>query len=252
MATFFFVTDRESQPLVVAYLDDEWRFWEWAPPTRHFHLADWLVDDYFSATPSLTYDEVVPDVAREWIDKGVGKSQPRFAQRFQRDVKAGRFLATDDLFAGNRVPDETARERADRKAREARARPGWIEYRTYPPSDRANAYAAANQIRSGRVKALSPDEFEAKSHRAQDGRYVVFVRQRADAKGDLTESLTAREREVLGLVAVGMRLREVAETLAITESTARKYILNVVSKLDVIGREGTLEPAAGRGRARGG
>lgn len=50
------------------------------------------------------------------------------------------------------------------------------------------------------------------------------------------EGLTGREREVLGLIARGLRNGEVAETLAISENTVASYIKNIYRKLGISSR----------------
>ncbi len=45
--------------------------------------------------------------------------------------------------------------------------------------------------------------------------------------------LTAREREIVRLVAVGLRNAEVATRLAITEGTVKKHLNNIFQKLDL-------------------
>src|SRR4051812_13053019 len=45
------------------------------------------------------------------------------------------------------------------------------------------------------------------------------------------ELLTAREREVAGLIALGLSNRAIAETLGIAEGTARRHITNILGKL---------------------
>jgi DNA-binding CsgD family transcriptional regulator len=48
--------------------------------------------------------------------------------------------------------------------------------------------------------------------------------------------LTAREREVLSLIAVGRTNRQIAETLFITEKTAGAHVSNILGKLGAGGR----------------
>jgi DNA-binding CsgD family transcriptional regulator len=55
----------------------------------------------------------------------------------------------------------------------------------------------------------------------------------ADQQSSLTESLTKRELEVLGLVAEGLTNREIAQQLIITPGTAKVHISNIYSKLGV-------------------
>jgi DNA-binding NarL/FixJ family response regulator len=45
--------------------------------------------------------------------------------------------------------------------------------------------------------------------------------------------LTARETDVLRLLAAGMRDREIADALFISHGTARKHVNNVLAKLDL-------------------
>lgn len=62
--------------------------------------------------------------------------------------------------------------------------------------------------------------------------------------------LTAREREVLGLVARGMGNREIGVELAITEGTVKVHINNILSKLNVGSRTEAATLALRRGIVR--
>lgn len=59
---------------------------------------------------------------------------------------------------------------------------------------------------------------------------------RSGRPGDGVESLTAREREVLGSVARGLSNRAIADALGITERTARTHVSNIVAKLGLSSR----------------
>ena len=60
----------------------------------------------------------------------------------------------------------------------------------------------------------------------------------------LIQPLTARELEVLRLIAGGMRNQEIAEHLVLSVSTVKRHIANVYGKLDVGHRTEALARAA--------
>ena len=49
-------------------------------------------------------------------------------------------------------------------------------------------------------------------------------------------ALSAREREVLALVAAGKTNREIAEKLVVAEATAARHVHNILNKLDLANR----------------
>ena len=61
--------------------------------------------------------------------------------------------------------------------------------------------------------------------------------------------LSAREREILGLVAEGLRNREIAERLVVSEATVKTHVRHVLEKLRLRNR---AEAAAYAARGRGG
>jgi len=52
----------------------------------------------------------------------------------------------------------------------------------------------------------------------------------------LVEPLTAREREILALIAQGMNNREIAEALSVTVSTVKTHIEHILAKLQATDR----------------
>ena len=63
-------------------------------------------------------------------------------------------------------------------------------------------------------------------------------------------SLTAREIQILQLVAEGMRNKELAEALSISQQTAQGHIKNILAKLKVNDRTGAVTVALRRGIIR--
>jgi DNA-binding NarL/FixJ family response regulator len=64
-------------------------------------------------------------------------------------------------------------------------------------------------------------------------RKVVASFSKMESQNKITESLTAREREVLELLAKGQMNKEVAAQLEISNGTIRKHIQNIYEKLHV-------------------
>jgi len=58
-------------------------------------------------------------------------------------------------------------------------------------------------------------------------------RRSAEREGGLIEALTAREHEVLALVADGLPNRDVAQALAISEHTVKFHLASIFGKLGV-------------------
>ncbi|HEY3993895.1 MAG TPA: LuxR C-terminal-related transcriptional regulator [Ktedonobacteraceae bacterium] len=67
------------------------------------------------------------------------------------------------------------------------------------------------------------------------------------AGGTLQESLTAREREVLQLLARGLRNKEIASRLFVSERTVNFHLANIYAKLHVSGRTEALSKALAQG-----
>jgi DNA-binding CsgD family transcriptional regulator len=68
-------------------------------------------------------------------------------------------------------------------------------------------------------------------------------------RGERRPSLTAREREVLGLVRVGLTNEEIAERLGISSDTAKFHVSQILAKLGVATREEAAILATPTGRA---
>jgi DNA-binding NarL/FixJ family response regulator len=82
----------------------------------------------------------------------------------------------------------------------------------------------------------------------------IVVRLLADsvrAPRRLGEDLTPREREVLGLVAEGASNRQIAETLVVSERTARTHVSAILGKLGLVSRTQAALWAVREGSAPG-
>ena len=64
-------------------------------------------------------------------------------------------------------------------------------------------------------------------------RKVVASFSKMESQNKLTETLTAREKEILDLLAKGQMNKEVAYQLEISNGTVRKHIQNIYEKLHV-------------------
>jgi len=67
-------------------------------------------------------------------------------------------------------------------------------------------------------------------------RAVEHRRPRPQASGERTPPLTPRETEIVRLVAQGLRNKELAQRLSITEGTVKIHLHNIYDKLGVDGR----------------
>ena len=100
---------------------------------------------------------------------------------------------------------------------------------------RATPFARPGRLRDGSVQRPLLDEVEALAARAR-----IDVGPESDALTPAREAppagLTARELEVLRLVAVGRTNRQIAAELFITETSAGLHVSNILSKLGVANR----------------
>lgn len=71
------------------------------------------------------------------------------------------------------------------------------------------------------------------------------------AERDQPIALSAREREVLELVAKGLSNREIGETLGISEGTVKTHVVRILAKLEVSDRTEAATLALRRGLIRG-
>lgn len=69
----------------------------------------------------------------------------------------------------------------------------------------------------------------------------------APTRTELPDGLTAREAQVLGLIAAGCTNREIAQRLVVSEATVKTHINHVFSKIDARDRAAAINYAARHG-----
>ena len=79
------------------------------------------------------------------------------------------------------------------------------------------------------------------------GKYVTADAQKLLEENGTQRSLTAREREVLTLIAAGLTNKAIAERLSISEKTAEKHRTSLMAKLNVRSMAGFAGSCGGKG-----
>ena len=98
-----------------------------------------------------------------------------------------------------------------------------------------------------RVAALLADVPGLQLAAAGEAADLLLVAPGAEAAGDGDAGLTAREVEVLALLAEGASNKAIARRLGISVHTAKFHVGQVLDKLDATGRAGAVAHAARRG-----
>jgi LuxR family maltose regulon positive regulatory protein len=145
------------------------------------------------------------------------------------DVRIGCFFvrAICGLLEGENGSDRGALEVALEAARDTEVYDGFVlAYRAYPPLLRALAELNSPAASACKSRILAVDRRLAE-------RAGIVPRSLRDISAG---PLTSREHEVLDLVQRGLANREIAATLWIAESTAKKHVHNVFKKLGVRSR----------------
>lgn len=105
---------------------------------------------------------------------------------------------------------------------------GYLVYGQFTPEDLVKAVRA---VASGGTITIPPVASALLDHIRN---HITGVHDIAELEG--MEPLTAREKEILGLIAIGKGNREIAKALNIEEKTVKNHINNIYSKLQIKSR----------------
>jgi DNA-binding NarL/FixJ family response regulator len=108
------------------------------------------------------------------------------------------------------------------------------------------------------LKDIAPDELAESLRLVASGEVLVqpqlanrlLSRVGRQGRGASYETLTAREQDVLKLLARGMRNKEIATRLVVSERTVNFHLANIYQKLNVSGRTEALSKALEQGLIR--
>jgi DNA-binding NarL/FixJ family response regulator len=116
-------------------------------------------------------------------------------------------------------------------------------------ADRGTLLRAIRAVAKGET-LLSPSVAQRVLEQFAGPRPKVVPQAPASAVEGLFSELTSREREVLKLIAQGLRNRDIAEQLVIGEKTVQNHISNIFSKLQVNDRSQAIVRALQGGLGR--
>ncbi len=108
------------------------------------------------------------------------------------------------------------------------------------------------------LKDIAPDELAESLRLVASGEVLVqpqlanrlLSRVGRQGRGAAYETLTAREQDVLKLLARGLRNKEIATRLVVSERTVNFHLANIYQKLNVSGRTEALSKALEQGLIR--
>lgn len=120
-------------------------------------------------------------------------------------------------------------------------------------------FAMLNAGASGYIpKRAAPDDLVSAIHVVAEGNVFLYstlarflmkdiAEKKSASSGETDDSLTARETEVLTLIAEGHTSREIAEELVISVKTVERHRENIMNKLDIHSRVELVKYAIKRG-----
>ena len=161
--------------------------------------------------------------------------------RAHADLSEGMLLAARGDHDGARTLLEDAVDRFDRSGGPFEAALARIELATTLLA-LSRADAAEREVATA-LEGLAELGAGAEAERA---RRLLEATRRPGGLTTLPE-LTAREREVLGLLAEGLTNRQIAERLVVSEHTVHRHVTNILRKLDLPSRTAAAAQAVRAG-----
>lgn len=134
------------------------------------------------------------------------------------------------------------------RARDPEARV--LIFSSYARDDEIQAALDAGALGYLQKSASRDDLLAALRAVAQGRRYLAPELERRLGALRLGPAITAREREILALVAAGRANKEIAANLGISEDTVKRHVSHILEKLDVHDRAQATAEAIRRGIIR--
>lgn len=188
-------TTRSELWLAWEDLDNSW-IYAYVPNLGTFVRHDALAQDFYWDM-DLTYRPVEVGEAAGLVEQNmIGKLDARTYQKavLDRLQAVPEQKAPADLLGPVRTVTQisTRQAAAARADRLRHAAPGeWVTWKKYSPEHRQRAYVAANNLRTGKIRALDGLSIETRIDVEQSGQLVVLVAQQSVMHGDRNSAAAA-------------------------------------------------------------
>lgn len=172
--TSFLLASINGATTWIAMETEDGQLYSYVPNTGRFHANRGLTHDRYIDQEG-NYLEISPERARELVDAGdIG----RIDGRRNRDLLARYQADPESVDPATILPPSPHPSAASRAALLEQAPEGeWVTWQTYPRLQKQRAHVAANDIRTGRIRALeSIGPIEVRVRPLEADTYVVEVR----------------------------------------------------------------------------
>ncbi len=144
------------------------------------------------------------------------------------------------------LPDLSGVEVA-RRLREAEPAARMLIYSSYARDDEIDAAFQAGALGFLQKSAPREELLNALHTVARGGRHLAPELARRLSALRIGPAITAREREILVLIAAGKANKEIGDSLSISEDTVKRHVSNILQKLEVHDRAQATAEAIRRG-----